>query len=300
LDKNTLHYFSVIAEKKSFQAASQLLAIPRSTLSRKIAELETALGTQLLNRTTRQVSLTETGILIYQQCQRMQDVYENIIAVAQNSSSLPSGILRVSVPVTLGRMMFARWMVAFNKLYPDITLDICLSDSYENLVENQIDLAIRVGELKSSGLISKKIGMTPRWLICAERFARDYKPVKIQQLNDLPLISLKTDQIAGDRWKLTGKGRSELYDIKPAMQVNDMLTLLDIVRQGAGIGLIPYFVAQPYLSTNELLRIMPDYEGEVASFHLIYQKRENMPRKIRVFIEFISQHMRDEKSLQTG
>lgn len=300
MDINTLHYFSVIAEKKSFQTASQILAIPRSTLSRKIAELETALGTQLLNRTTRQVSLTETGMLIYQQCQRMDDVYESIMAVAQNSSNLPRGILRVSVPVTLGRMMFARWMVAFNKLYPDITLDICLSDSYENLVENQIDVAIRVGDLKSSSLICKKIGMTPRWLVCADAFAREYKPENTEQLNELPLISLKTDQIPGDRWRLSCKERTELYDIKPAMQVNDMMTLLEIVREGAGIGLIPYFVAQAYLKTGELVRIMPDYEGEMAAFHLIYQKRDNMPRKIRVFIEFISQVMRDESSLQTG
>lgn len=142
--------------------------------------------------------------------------------------------------------------------------------------------------------------MTPRWLLCAETFAREYKPENIQQLNQLPLISLKTDQIPADRWKLSRKGHSELYDIKPAVQVNDMMTLLEIVREGAGIGLIPYFVAQPYLNTNELVRCLPDYEGEVASFHLIYQKRENMPRKIRVFIEFISQVMQDEESLQTG
>ncbi|MDH5425664.1 MAG: LysR family transcriptional regulator [Gammaproteobacteria bacterium] len=300
MDINTLHYFSVIAEKKSFQAASQLLAVPRSTLSRKIAELETALGIQLLNRTTRQVSLTETGMLIYQQCQRMDDVYESIMAVAQNSSSMPKGVLRVSVPVTLGRLVFARWMVAFNKQYPHITLDICLSDSYENLVENQIDVAIRVGDLKSSSLVCKKIGMTPRWLVCSQAFARQHKPEETRQLNELPLISLKTDQIPGDRWRLSRKGRTELYDIKPAIQVNDMMTLLEIVREGAGIGMIPYFVAKPYLSPNELTRIMPEYEGELATFHLIYQKRDNMPRKIRVFIEFISQAMRDEASLQTG
>jgi len=295
---NALHYFSVVAEKLSFQEAAKQLVLPRSTLSRKITELETALGTQLLNRTTRQVSLTETGRLIYEQCQRMDEMFDNVVSIAQNSQKAPSGLLKVTIPVTLGRMMFSHWLLKFHQAYPDIRLDISLSDTYENLVENQIDIAIRVGELQNSSLISRKIGSTARWLICSSDFKNKFKPETIEQLQNLPLISMKTRQMSGDRWKLTSMKVSKFVDIKPAVQVNDMTAMVEMIRLGLGVGLVPYFVAESLLKKGELVRVLPEYEGEEAVFHLIYQKRENMPLKLRVFIDFIVEAIRAEASLQ--
>ena len=298
MDINALHYFSVIAEKLSFQEAAKQLLLPRSTLSRKITELEAVLGTQLLHRTTRQVSLTETGRLIYQQCQRMDEVFDNVVSIAQNSQKAPSGLLRVTIPVTLGRMMFARWMLQFHQAYPDIRLDISLSDTYENLVENQIDVAIRVGDLENSSLISRKIGSTARWLICSADFNKKFNPKTIDQLQNMPLISMKTRQMSADRWKLLSKDGIKIIDIKPAVQINDMTAMIEMIKMGLGVGLVPYFVAESLLKNGELVRVLPEYEGDEAVFHLIYQKRDNMPLKLRVFIDFIVEAIRAEASLQ--
>lgn len=296
MDTNALIYFSTIVEKQSFNKAARQLNIPRSTLSRKIAELESQLGVQLLNRTTRNVSLTETGHLIFEHCRRLYDEYDYILRLAQTCIDTPSGRLRITAPVTLGRLLFGAWMVEFNRLYPEIALDIQLSDKYEDLIEHQIDIAIRVGDLKSSSLVSKHIFATARYLFCSTEFSKKHRLEQVDDLINLPVIALRTEQINPERMTLHRDGQnSQTISINPAISINDMLTLVEIVRHGGGIGMIPLFVAQPYLDSGELKRVLPDYHGETASFQLLFQNRRNMPKKIRVFIDFISR-MFDKES----
>lgn len=298
MDTNALIYFSTIVEKQSFHQAARQLNIPRSTLSRKIAELETQLGVQLLNRTTRKVALTETGQLIFEHCRRLHDEYDFIVRLAQTSTDTPRGRLRVTAPITLGRLLFGAWMVEFNQRYPEISLEIQLSDKYEDLLEHQIDVAIRVGELKNSNLICKHIFTTPRYLFSSGDFCKQHTIDTVDVLSQLPIVALRTEQINPDRITLYRTGHETLtMSINPVIYVNDMLTLVEIVRHGGGIAMIPQFVAQPYIDRGELHRVLTDYQGETASFQLLFQNRQNMPKKMRVFIDFISEVFASESVL---
>ncbi|MDH5361347.1 MAG: LysR family transcriptional regulator [Gammaproteobacteria bacterium] len=287
MDLNAIHYFSAVAESNSFQLAAQKLAVPKSTLSRKITELETSLGIQLLNRTTRQVSLTEVGALIYHHGQRIDDEYESILALALNSSTHPKGTLRITAPITLGRIAFGNWISGFQALYPDISLDIHLSDSYEDLVKAQIDVAIRVGRLEDSSLVSRQICSTPKWILASPAYAKEQPLQSLEQLAQHKIVCLQTKLVSADRWELQQNGHHIKQHIKANVIVNDMMTMLEMLKSGAGIGLVPVFAARQLLDKGELIRLLPEVQGEPASFHIVYHKRSNLPKKVRVFIDYI-------------
>ncbi|MDH5184715.1 MAG: LysR family transcriptional regulator [Gammaproteobacteria bacterium] len=298
MDLNAIHYFSAVAESNSFQLAAQKLAVPKSTLSRKIAELETSLGVQLFNRTTRQVSLTEVGALIYHHAQRIDDELESILALALNSSTHPKGTLRITAPITLGRIALGKWISGFQTLYPDIKLEVHLSDSYEDLVKGQFDVAIRVGRLEDSSLISRQICSTPKWILGTPAYAREQPLQTLEQLAQHKIVCLKTRQVSADSWALQKDGQHINLQIRPNIIVNDMMTMLEMLKSGAGIGLVPVFAARQLLDKGELIQLLPDVQGEPASFHIVYHKRSNLPKKVRVFIDYISEATRSEELFQ--
>jgi len=298
MDINALLYFNTVAQTRSFQEAARRLELPKSTLSRKIAELEADLGVQLLNRTTRQVSVTELGQRIHIHCGNINQELQHIVQMAEVSKQNPHGTLRITAPITFGRIVLGHWLNEFQALYPDIHLDIKLSDSYENLVDDNIDVAIRVGELKDSNLVSRKLCSTSFQLMCSSRYP-DY--LAIQSLADLAghnLIVLKNEQLTDKAWTLFKQGKPEQFVLRPSTRINDMLTLIEMVRSGNFIGLIPHFAAYDYLNQGELVQLLPEYRGQEASFHILFHKREHLPKKIRVFTDFIHNKVKQEAGLK--
>jgi DNA-binding transcriptional LysR family regulator len=297
MDVNALLYFNTVATTHSFQEAARLLEIPKSTLSRKIAELEASLDVQLLNRTTRQVAVTELGQRVHRHCVNIGRELERIIQLADESKQNPHGSLRITAPITFGRIVFGRWINEFQALYPDIHLDIKLSDSYENLVDENIDVAIRVGELKDSNLVSRKLCSTTFLPMCSSQYPHHRSIKSPEDLAGHNVIALKNQQLTDKAWTLYKNGKAEQFAIQPTTRINDMLTLIDMVRSGCYIGLIPQFAAQEYLRRHELVQLLPEFHGQQASFHILYQKREHLPKKIRVFSDFIRDKVKQEPGL---
>ena len=293
MDINALLYFNTVAHTRSFQDAARLLELPKSTLSRKISELEASLGVQLLNRTTRQVSVTELGQRIHHHCESISRELDQIGQLAEESRQSPHGLLRVTAPITFGRIVFSHWINEFQTLYPDIRLDIKLSDSYENLVDEGIDVAIRVGDLKDSNLVSRKLCTTTFQLMCSSKYPQYASIQRLEDLQGHNLIALKNEQLTDKAWTLSRNGKAEKFAFRPTTRINDMLTLIDMVRTGNYIGLIPRFAAHEYLQSQELVQILPEFHGQIASFHILYQKREHLPKKIRVFSDFIRGKVED-------
>lgn len=287
MDANPLIYLAFIVEEGSFQAASRRLAVSKATLSRNISALETDLGVQLLNRTTRKLSLTEAGTRIFPSCLRLAEEYLHIKEITQEASTLPRGDLRMTAPITAGRMFLSRWLAQFTQAHPQIRLQVNFTDEEENLVEQRYDLALRVGELKSSTLISRPLAHSSRILCLSASWPGWEKIINLDDLHTLPKIVFKGSMEGKTRWRLHTEHQTVDLDFQPQAVLDDMSAILEMVKAGGGLSLVPTIVARPHLIDHTLRQILPDFRGEAANFHLVYLRRDNLPRKTRLLIDFL-------------
>lgn len=283
MDVNALIYFAFVVEEGSFQAAARKLRVPNSTLSRHISALEAALDVQLLNRTTRRLSMTEAGENIFPSCQKMAEEYRSVLDITQEASSQPHGLLRVTAPVAAGRVFLARWLAQFSQRFPEIVLDVFFSDEEEDMVERRIDVAVRVGSLRSSTLISRPLATTSRIVCASPEFVAAHPVFVAQDLSGMSAVIFARASEVG-HWRLNCQGETIEVSVQPRLVFNDMTSVLEAAAASGGIALVPAFVANSYLRNGSLMHIVPSWSGEAAPFHLVYLRRDNLPTKTKLLI----------------
>ncbi|MDX1813142.1 MAG: LysR family transcriptional regulator, partial [Gammaproteobacteria bacterium] len=242
MDSNSLIYLAYIVEEGSFQAAAHKLKMPKSTLSRHINALESELKVQLLYRTTRRLSLTEAGEKILPSCQRLAEEYRQVQDITQEVSSVPKGTLRITAPITAGRIFLSHWLANFSEQYPEIVLDVNLSDEEENMVAQRYDVAIRVGRLQDSSLVSRAFATTPRILCASPEFLTKHNIETISDISAVPAVVFSRSS-SMNYWKIQCGKKTLEVPIKPKLVLNDMTSLLEAVSHSAGIALVPAMVA---------------------------------------------------------
>lgn len=286
MDSNSLIYFAFVIEEGSFQAAARKLKMPKSTLSRHINVLESDLKVQLLYRTTRRLSLTEAGEKILPSCRRLAEEYRQVQDITQEVSTEPRGTIRITAPITAGRIFLSRWLAMFSTQYPEIVLDVHLSDEEEDMVAHRYDIAIRVGRLQDSSLVSRPFATTPRILCSSPEFLRKHTIETISDISGVPVVVFSRNP-SMNYWKITSNGKAVEVPIRPILVLNDMTAVLEAASNSAGVVLAPAMVANVYIKNGQLRHILPSCFGESAPFHIIYIKRENLPRKTRLLVEHI-------------
>jgi len=296
MDVNALIYLAFVVEEGSFQAASRKLRVPNSTLSRHISALEKSLNVQLLNRTTRRLSLTEAGEDIFPSCQKMAEVYRRVLDITLEASSQPHGLLRVTAPVTAGRVFLSRWLAQFSRRFPEIVVEAHFSDEEEDMVERRIDVAVRVGPLRSSTLISRPLATTSRIVCASPAFVAAHPMPVVQALSGMPAVVFARAAETG-HWRLNCQGETIEVSVQPRLVFNDMTSVLEAAAAGGGIALVPAFVANTYLISGSLTHIVPSWSGEAAPFHLVYLRRDNLPTKTKLLIAHILESARAEAGL---
>ncbi len=303
-DINSLMIFAAVVEEKGFSRAANRLSLPRSTISRKVAELERSLGVRLLNRTTRSVTPTEAGESLHAVCSRIEQDLISVEAVVGSHLEQPRGVLRVSIPDTPGGLFLGKWLATFQKNYPHIRLEVQVTDRLLNMVDERLDAAIRVGPLSNSGLIAQRLAVTERWVCASPDLCRGLGGpfADPAALRAFPAVAFSDGLGRGGAWLLHN---SEGYSVRPdgltwRSSVNDMATLVGMVQAGAGLGLIPGFVARPHLDAGTLVNVLPGWSGPEATFYLVYADRELMPAKLRVFVEFMRARFGDMAALLGG
>ncbi|MDH5546425.1 MAG: LysR family transcriptional regulator [Gammaproteobacteria bacterium] len=296
IDTNALIYYAYVVEEGSFQAAANRLGIPKSTLSRQISALESALKVQLLHRTTRHLSVTEAGEQLLPSCQRLAEEQRLIQDLSQDISSQPRGTIRITAPVTAGRIFLSRWLAEFCVQFPEIVLDVNLSDEEQNMAAQGFDVAIRVGYLRDSTLVSRPLATTPRIVCASPELLQQHRIESVSDLCNIPAI-VYSRSLSNYNWKLQNKGNTVDVPITARLILNDMTSVLEAVSYAAGIALVPAMVANVYIQNGRLQRVLPEYQGEEAPFHLIYLRRENLPNKTRLLIEHILQRAKQEREL---
>jgi DNA-binding transcriptional LysR family regulator len=295
-DLNDLHYFARVVEAGGFAAAGRLLGIPKSRLSRRIAELEGRLGVRLLQRTTRKLALTEVGERYYQQCQAMLQAAEAADETVALLSAEPRGRLRLSCPIALVQTELTEMIPAFLAAYPQIRLELVMTNRRVDLVEEGIDVALRV---RGSGdedpsLVSRRLRPAAGALVMAASLRSQYKIRTPTDLAQLPALgALELDR----RLHLQlshADGRVENFVAEPRLAVEDFAMRKAAALRGLGFTMLPAPYCQDELANGSLVRLLPDWSLAVGHLQAVYPHRRGLLPAVRVLVDFLAQEFSRE------
>lgn len=287
-----MRYFCAVAQHGSFKQAAEALDIPLSTLSRRVAKLEEDLTIRLLNRDAHRVQLTHSGQKYYQRSVPLFEELNDVAACLLQDKTQAKGTIRISAPVNFGVLVLAQHFTAFLNQYPDIQLDIRLSNQTIDIEEEAIDIAFRVGDHNAAHWIGRHL-TNIHFVICGATNL------------DLSQLTSPTD-LAGfptvvcapmSSWKLQHTRSGEMQTHTPTnnirMKVDDISLLTRAIQDGIGIGFIPDYQAQPLIDAGELRQVLPEWCNQPRSCQMLYRDRDNMPFRLRLLIDFILKRFND-------
>lgn len=282
-DLNEMAIFAVVVGSGSFTKAADKLKLPKSTVSRKVSQLEKRIGVRLINRTTRNLKPTETGKLYYQHCVKMLEQAEEADRVVNDMQADPSGLLRISTPLSFGTPFFIGAIKSFLDQYPKVSIEIISDDKPIDMLNEEIDIAFRIGPLSDSSLVARNLG-TARLSLCAspEYLAKNGVP---QSLNELEKHTCITHPASPWIFK-TPNGQVEI-DVKSRMIANDMEMLKNMAIEGFGISAAPQIIISEDIKAGRLVPILPETPFVERTFYIVYPSRREPPSKVVAFTEFI-------------
>ncbi|EOE5507696.1 LysR family transcriptional regulator [Cronobacter sakazakii] len=275
--------FALVAETGSFTAAAQKAGLPKSSVSQRISQLEAHVGLRLLNRTTRKLSLTFAGEHYLVHCREMLDASERADLAIQRLRDNPSGRLRITSPAGIGATLLARMNAEFLAKYPDITLEVFISDDVRDLVMEGFDVALRTGKPQDSSLIGRKIGHCPRYLLASPAYlARHPALTHPSQLVDHRVIVHR----AWSEWLL--QRDRELYrcHLNQMHQTDNLLYARESALAGAGITLLPAFLLDDSLAQGALVNVLPAWAVTGNDLYLVYPGRKLNAPALVSYINF--------------
>ncbi len=286
MDLNHLTLFEAVARTTSFSGAAKELRLPKSSVSRGIARLEAELGTQLLLRTTRQVSLTAAGTALYDRLAPLLRQVGAALGELPERTEEPSGRLRVTAPVDLGALMLAAVVARFTARYPAVTVDLHLTGRVVDLVAEKFDVALRVASsLKDSTLVARRVAPIVVQLYASPLYlSRRGAPRSEPELAGHDWVGFR-----GGPQKLRLGGPKEAVGVEPRERIlcDDLLFARNAIRAGAGIGLLPAFVAEADRQEGTLVRVLPRVERAIGNLYVVTPAAKHVPPKVSAFRELV-------------
>ncbi|BAO94150.1 transcriptional regulator LysR family (plasmid) [Caballeronia insecticola] len=284
-------------DRGSLSAAARELKIPVSTLTRKVADLEEMLGTRLLIRTTRKLTLTDAGMSYVAAARRILDLVREQEHEATGEFATARGELVVTAPVQLGRLHVLPVINQFLERYPDITVRLLLSDRNIDLIDSHADLAVRIGELADSNMIATRVGSL-RPIVCASPalLARHTAPREPDELVKYPCVVFNSPFLSPWRFRLPSTHKVYLLAVKPRLEVTSPDAAVSAAADGAGITYVFEHDADEALRNGQLEILLPQFEIDPVPVHLVHVSRNLMAVKLRHFIDFAAPRLRESLS----
>lgn len=281
--------FARVVEAGSFARAADRLDLSVSAVSRHVADLESHLGVRLLNRTTRRLSLTESGQAFYERCVQLLADLEEAEEAVTAGAIVPRGTLRMTASISFGAGYLAPAIAEFQQRHPQLRFDIELSDRAVDLVDERIDVAIRIGGIGSQALIGRRIG-TAQMVCCASPayLARHGTPRTPTDLADHACLTYEYSS-DGNLWRFTDAA-GEPHDVKVTgfAHSNNGAMLAALAVAGVGVTVEPDFILAADVRAGRLVRILRDYAPPTISIHAVYPSRRHLSAKVRAFIDFLA------------
>jgi LysR family transcriptional regulator, regulator for bpeEF and oprC len=288
-DLRTLAIFVKVAERLSFVRAAADLGITQSGVSNAISRLEDQIGTRLLARTTRRVSLTEHGAAFFERCRQALAEIEEAELVLKDAQFKPSGNLRIDMPVSFGRLKVLPLLGTFQAHYPDIKLRVTFNNRYIDLIEEGVDISVRLGQLQDSSLIARRLAGTQFSVVGAPAyFAKHGKPKRIDDLaaHDCLAFTYLETRLARP-WRFADGGVERAFTPQGAMSFSDGAAVCDAAIGGYGLAQLQGYFAHAPIASGALAAVLEKFQPELEPVWLVYPRTRHLSPKVRVFVDFM-------------
>jgi len=283
----SMSVFRRVAETENFSAVARELGMSQPSVSKHVAALEKHLNTKLLNRSTRQLSLTDAGRQYYDRCIHILDELLETESILRDQHSLPAGTLRINTPVTFGELCIMPHLWEFLATYPDLNIDLIMDDHYIDLVKGGVDLAIRVGPMTDSNLIARNIGDSPRVTVASPDYiAINGEPENLQDLENHNCI-VYTLLTTRNEWHFSGPDGKQSVSVSGRFSVNNPRSIRQAVIEGQGIAVTPLWLIGDYIKTGQVKVILDKYTPTSLEISAVYPERRFVPAKVSFFIDYI-------------
>lgn len=287
-----LAFFCLLVKQGSLAATARELNLTPPAVSRRLAQLEERLGVRLLNRTTRRISLTSEGEVYFENAQRILGDIDEMERLVSSSRAAPKGLLRVNAPLGFGRSYIGPAISVFTKTYPDVDVQLHLTDRPVSLPDEAIDVSIRFGDLPDSRLIAKKIAVNRRLLCASPAYLRAAgTPGYPHDLTQHQCIVLRQNESAYGNWRLSRGKQLDTVKVHGKLSTNDGEVALNWALEGHGILMRAEWDVAKYLRSGRLVQVLADYATPAADVYAVYLERLNLSAKVACFVDFLRSYL---------
>jgi len=294
---NAMKMFVCVVESGNFSIAAKVLKTTQPTVSKNISELEGWLGAKLLNRSTRSLRLTETGVAYYERCITILEDVEDAEQAIGLLQTQPKGLVRISAGIAFGQLHIVPRLEGFFEQYPDITVDLILNDLNNDLTVGGIDIAFRMGDLRDSNLIAVKLGASPTVTVASPAYLKKYgtpnHPRDLKKHNYL--ISTDINDAGYVTFKESGKPFH--INVDGNLQTNDSNALRNALIDDLGVAQVPKWLIADQLTTAGLVEVLHDFQTDPTSIHTVFSAGRHMPLKLRCFMDYFSSELKQSSAI---
>ncbi len=284
-----MEVFTCVIDEESFSGAARTLGVSKSYVSKQISKLEDRLGVQLLQRTTRTMTMTDVGRAFYDRAKSILDELDAAELAVSNLHSSPRGTLRMSVPMSFGVRHVAPAIARFMIEYPDLEVDISFVDRTVDLVDEGFDMAVRIGQLEDSSLVARKLAPMRQVLVASPDYiARRGEPRTPEDLRKHACL-IYTYQRTGSTWRFTRGGEDVSIKVSGPMRANNGDALLEAARAGLGVAILPDFFVSHDLRDGTLVEILPDHDCGRSAIWALYPPNRHLSTKVRFVVDYLAE-----------
>ncbi|TQV88508.1 LysR family transcriptional regulator [Aliikangiella coralliicola] len=294
---NDMMVFASVVDKGSFTAAANAYELPKSNISRKVSRLEEHLGVRLLERSTRKLHLTEIGEIYYRHCVRIQEEIESARLSIDKMAASPIGQLNICASITVGQNFISRHLHGFQQKYPQVTLNLQLTNRRVDVIEEGFDLVLRVGDLKDSNLVARRLCQSELMLFASpEYLKRKPKLTNPDALSHHQCLHASTVS-QKPQWRLLknqaeNNKKESIVDFKPAFICDDFTVLRKMAINGAGIARLPSYICRQAINERKLVRVLPDWAFKTVDIYALFPSHKGATPKVRVFIDYLIESLK--------
>jgi len=291
MDLNDIIVFTKVAETKSFTGAADALGLPKSTVSRKLAQLEERLGVRLVQRTTRKLALTEIGEAYYERCQRIVHDIHDAEQLVTDMQASPRGRLRITASVDFSTRFLGGIIAEFLAANPEINIELEATDRVVDLIEDGFDLAVRIGPMIESTLIARRLASLSLVLCASPAYisARGM-PTNVDELDEHDHV-LFTPSSRNQTWTLVNGDQSYEFGRPARLASNNFGTVVDVTRRGGGIALISEFIIRDEIKSGSLVEVLPQWRTRPSEVHAVYPARQHLQPRLALFLDHLTKSL---------
>lgn len=293
-DLDDFYCFALVVEHGGFSAAERATDIPKSKLSRRVYNLEEHLGVRLIQRSSRHFAVTDIGMNIYRHAQVMINAAQAAHDLVDHLSIQPRGVIKVSLPVSIAQNEIAKILPQFLKTYPEIKIQLIVSNRRVDIINEGIDVALRVRSNLDDdpSLVIRKFENIEQHLFASQAYLNEFgelrQPEDLSQHHILSMVDEHLDQhiVVHDE-----HNHQKKIKVNPLVMGSDLMMLAQLTRQNCGIALLPDTIVEDYVQSGELVRVLPSWKAPHGIFHAVYPSRRGLLPAVRVFIDYLVEHL---------